>query len=163
MIISRILVIFLMIAIPLAIIAGVVILQVRLSQKESRWPGLILPIITFGMSLLIIIGIATFSIASTTTSSIYHDARLIQTEAITEIQEQQRATSNEPLEPRVEVVHHLTDYGTIMFAPAAVTATALSVFFLFNIPTAILLIIYALCRGNRRKIAALDMMSLQDL
>jgi NADH:ubiquinone oxidoreductase subunit 5 (subunit L)/multisubunit Na+/H+ antiporter MnhA subunit len=37
--------------------AGLILLQIFLSKKESRWLGLILPVITFCVSLAIILGI----------------------------------------------------------------------------------------------------------
>lgn len=36
----------------LAILAGVIILQIYLSKRESKWPGLVFPIISFLFSLL---------------------------------------------------------------------------------------------------------------
>lgn len=43
-------VIFLTIA--LALLVGVILLQIYLSKKENKWPGLVLPIITFLFGLL---------------------------------------------------------------------------------------------------------------
>lgn len=36
----------------LAVLAGCVLLQIFLAKRESRWPGLILPLLTFLLSLL---------------------------------------------------------------------------------------------------------------
>ena len=36
----------------LALLAGVVLLQIFLSKKESKWPGLVLPILSFLISFL---------------------------------------------------------------------------------------------------------------
>ena len=36
----------------LALLVGVILLQIYLSKKESKWPGLVLPIITFLFGLL---------------------------------------------------------------------------------------------------------------
>jgi len=162
-IISRVIIILLMIAVPLAILAGLILLQIYLSKNESKWPGLILPIITFGMSMITILGIATFGITNTMTTTLYHDS-VMHLEAISEREAivEQHITGREPL-PGPEITHHLTDYGTIRTVPVALSASILAIFILFNIPTAILLIIYAICRGNCGKLAALDMMSLQDL
>jgi len=44
----------------LILIVVPIILQVFLSKQKSKWPGLILPIITFGFSLLSILNIASF-------------------------------------------------------------------------------------------------------
>ena len=53
----------------LAIFAGAIVLQVFLSKKESKWLGLILPIISFGISLLAMLGILFFA-ASTSTLTV---------------------------------------------------------------------------------------------
>lgn len=36
----------------LALLVGVILLQIYLSRRESRWPGLVLPLISFLFSLL---------------------------------------------------------------------------------------------------------------
>lgn len=36
----------------LAVLVGIVFLQIFLSKRESRWPGLILPVISFVVALL---------------------------------------------------------------------------------------------------------------
>ena len=48
----------------LAVCAGGIFLQIFLSRRESRWPGLILPLLTFLYSLL-----AAFSVIVTDTMS----------------------------------------------------------------------------------------------
>ena len=42
----------------LLIIVAIILLQVYLSKKESKWYGLILPIITFSLSIFTIFNIA---------------------------------------------------------------------------------------------------------
>lgn len=93
----------------LLILAGVCVLQIFLSRRQSRWPGLILPALTFAYSLLMMLSIAVMGSA-----------------------------------------------GQIVMA-------VLSVLLLCNIPTAVLLIIYALCRGGERTRKELDKMNSQDL
>ncbi|MCB6364704.1 hypothetical protein LI291_00650 [Intestinibacillus massiliensis] len=41
----------------LAVLVGGVVLQIFLSRRESRWPGLVLPALTFLYSLLGLLGI----------------------------------------------------------------------------------------------------------
>ena len=48
----------------LLLIAAVVALQVYLSRSEKKWPGLILPVITFVYSLIGVLSIATFDSAT---------------------------------------------------------------------------------------------------
>ena len=44
--------------ITLALLVGIVLLQIFLSRRESRWPGLVLPLLTFLLSLLNVLNIA---------------------------------------------------------------------------------------------------------
>jgi glucan phosphoethanolaminetransferase (alkaline phosphatase superfamily) len=53
----------------LAFVAGIIVLQVFLSKKESKWAGLILPIISFCISLLTVLGIIFFSAHTGTTTT----------------------------------------------------------------------------------------------
>jgi len=50
-------------AIVLAIIAGLVVLQIFLSKTQSKWPGLILPGCNIFLSLLAVFGFLLFAIA----------------------------------------------------------------------------------------------------
>ncbi|AFS77504.1 hypothetical protein Curi_c04290 [Gottschalkia acidurici 9a] len=49
------------IIISLLLLAGVVILQIFLSQKENKWLGLILPIINVILSIMVLLGIVSYS------------------------------------------------------------------------------------------------------
>ena len=51
----------------LALGAGAIVLQIFLSKKESKWAGLVLPIISFGISLMTLLGVVLFSAYSGTT------------------------------------------------------------------------------------------------
>ena len=42
----------------LAALVGGIFLQIFLSRRESRWPGLVLPLLTFLLSLLNVLNIA---------------------------------------------------------------------------------------------------------
>jgi len=42
----------------LAVIVGVIFLQIYLSKKESKWLGLILPIITLAISMIVVMSMA---------------------------------------------------------------------------------------------------------
>jgi len=61
---------------------------------------------------------------------------------------------------RHTVVNHLVDYGRIRVASVS---RIVFVVFIINLPTIVLLAIYAGCRSGHRKQRALDLMSLQDL
>ena len=94
----------------LAIGGGMIFLQIFLSKKESKWLGLILPVICFVNSLLILLAVIANAL-------------------------------------------YLGEMIIIM----------LTQFLLFNIPTAILLAIYAACRATVRSNKAIDKMNIQDL
>ena len=117
----------------LAVGAGIVILQIFLSKKESKWSGLILPIIAFCFSLFIIMSIALFAIVPGT-GEVSQDGVIIEQFIL----------------------------PPLMNASEAITVIAIN-FLLCNIPTAILLAIYAACRDKYNRQRALDKMSVQDL
>ena len=99
-------------AMLLLFLAGVVLLQIFLSRRESRWPGLVLPLISFLYALVLVLNAAYF----------------------------------------VSMAH-------------AVLTTVL-VFVIGNIPTAVLLAIYAACREKRKKQkkqSELERMRIEDL
>ena len=116
----------------LAVIAGTVVLQIFLSKKDSRWPGLILPALTFLTSLAGVAG-AVFYSSTSSTMTIVENGVIIE----------QSSSS---------AVDILGSAPRIVF-----------LFVLFNISTAILLAIYAACRGSHKKKRALEKMSVQDL
>jgi 1,4-dihydroxy-2-naphthoate octaprenyltransferase len=93
----------------LAIYAGMIVLQVFLSKKDSKWLGLILPAVCFLLSFL-------YPMAMISTGNTWQDIGL--------------------------------------FAVALL---------LGNIPTVILLVLYAALRESRRKKAQLEKMNIQDL
>lgn len=51
--------------ITLALLVGIVLLQIFLSRRESRWPGLVIPSFTFLFSLCVTVGVALFSFVPT--------------------------------------------------------------------------------------------------
>jgi len=116
----------------LAVCAGVIILQVYLSKKENKWLGLILPFISFGISLMALLGVLLYS-AATGTSTLISNGEIIE-----------------------QTTTQIASASSIIFS-------AIYIFVLYNIPTGILLAIYASCRGKRNRQRALEKMSVQDL
>ena len=92
----------------LPFLIGLVVLQVFLSKRESKWPGLILPLLSFLYSLLMVCSAVAYN-------------------------------------------------GGIPWG--AILASLV----LGNIPTVILLAIYAACRERFRKRSELDKMNIKDL
>jgi hypothetical protein len=111
-------------------------LQIFLSRRESKWLGLILPFISFCFSLTALLGIAV----STT----------VRTGSFT--------TSETG-----EVAGRAAE--SVINAPVAdgLPFMILSTFVIYNIPTAVLLLIYLACREKRKARRALEKMSVQDL
>ena len=130
------LLVFFIIVFLLAAGAGLIVLQVYLSKKESRWPGLILPFINLAVTILIALGLILFSV-STSTSTV--------TETIN----------------GEEVAVSQTDTQAVDTSPVIIGA--LFTFLQLNIPTVVFLIIYFACRSKYSKQKALQKMSAQDL
>jgi amino acid transporter len=137
-----------------------IILQIHLSKKESKWPGLILPGITLFLSLLSVIVIILNVVVS--------------------IRTVEQSVVNMPDGSR-QVVHH--SYGIGHDGNGSSTTKDIFVvtnnqpnlgymslilpcvttFFLFNIPTAIYLAIYYGVRGKYKQKKELDKMKSLDL
>ena len=124
-----------------AIGAGIILLQIYLSKKDSKWLGLILPIITLCISLIYVSGIAAFT--ETTISGVrsIDENGVVIEEIAPEI-----SSGRTPIK----------DTPTLIFQIAYV-------FLLGNIPTIILLAIYFASREKQRRRKALDKMQAQDL
>ena len=97
-----------MLVFVLGLLVGIVLLQIFLSKREGRWPGLILPLLTFLYSLLM------------ACSAVAYNGEI--------------------------------PWGAILAS-----------LILGNIPTVILLAIYAVCREKFRKQSELDKMNIKDL
>jgi len=112
---------------------GAIILQIFLSKAENKWPGLIMPIISFGFSLVAALGVLLFTVQGGGSGYYSEDGELI-----------------------METYTQIAD-------PSSMVVSAIYIFLLCNIPTAILGAIYAAYRGKRNKQRALEKMSVQDL
>ena len=119
----------------LAVAAGIIILQIHLSKKESKWAGLILPIISFGLSIIAVFGILAFSVATTGMQTVTVDGVVVE-----------------------QTVDRIMIGGTY-----SIVLSAVYIFLLCNIPTAVLGAIYAAYSGKRSQKRALGKMSVQDL
>jgi hypothetical protein len=94
--------------------------------------GLILPFISFGFSLMALLGALLFSVHTGTMTTTVNG----------------------------EIVGQTT---TQVSSISSIIGGAIYVFVLYNIPTGVLLAIYAACRGKRSTQRALEKMSVQDL
>ena len=122
-----------------AVLAGIIALEVWLSRRKSRWPGLIMPIISFALSLLLVFGFVAFSAVSATSELQVTDAET------GEIIHQ---------EQRVEEVSGWTLGDTVQLGILLLVG---------NIPTFVLLGTYYLGREKLRRDKLLEKMHIQDL
>ncbi len=129
-----------MVTIFLVILVGGIFLQIFLSKRQNKWYGLILPLICFMFSLIAVLGSSTFT-------TVTGEAGL-----------QQLAPDGTVIHETVEV-QNIAENSTV----AATIVQMVVIFALYNIPTAILLVIYFACREKIKKHSALDKMNIQDL
>ena len=122
-----------------AVLAGIIALDVWLSRRKSRWPGLIMPIISFALSLLLVFGFVAFSAVSATSELQVTDAET------GEIIHQ---------EQRVEEVSGWTLGDTVQLGILLLVG---------NIPTFVLLGTYYIGREKLRRDKLLEKMHIQDL
>lgn len=127
------------ILLAVAVLAGVIVFEVWLSRRQSRWPGLIMPILSFALSLLLVFGFVAFSAGSATSGLQVSDAET------GEIVYQ---------EQRVEEVSDWTLGDTVQVGLLLLIA---------NIPTLVLLGVYYASREKLRRDKLLEKMNIQDL
>lgn len=121
----------------LTLVVGGIFLQIFLSKKKSKWPGLILPGITLLYSLIMILGFAVFQ--GMTTQEISTQGEVTTQSITTQIGTAQGMTNTQIL---IQVI---------------------ITFLITNIPTYILLGIYFGCREKLPKNSPIDKMNIQDL
>ena len=127
-------VILVILVIYILIIYFFVKLQIKLSRKKEWWMGLILPMIAFVFACITVLG-----------SSSYYTTATTQT-----------------LDENGVVIYEKTErlHGS---TPGEVMSKTMPVFILMNIPTAILLAIYASQRSKLKPHEELNKMNIQDL
>lgn len=135
MIPPRISVLLIFLILLIALLVGFIWLQIFLSKKESKWPGLILPIITLAISLIVVLGLTFYSFDGTTAIHGGVDG---------------------PTE-----IHHSSNAATTTLG--ATWLAAFLNFLLFNISTGVLIAIYGACRSGRKRKQNLEKMKIQDL
>ena len=122
-----------------AVFVGIIALEVWLSRRKSRWPGLIMPAITFMVSLFLALGVMLFSVVG----------------AATEVQVVDEETGDVVYqEQTVEAEQDWT------LGDAAQLGLVLLV---GNIPTFVLLGAYYIGREKFRREKLLEKMNIQDL
>jgi len=142
--------VLLVLIVLLALIAGIIVLQVFLSKKENKWLGLILPVISLFISLIAVFGIAAFSTVTTTASH-----QTIDENGVVILQEEIKGNFAHTSPEISETIR--------IFPASSLIFTVVSIFLLYNIPTAVLLVIYFACREKQNQKKALEKMKIQDL
>ena len=122
-----------------AVFVGIIALEVWLSRRKSRWPGLIMPAITFVVSLFLALGVMLFSVVGAATEVQVVD------EETGEVVYQEQTVEAEP------------DWA---LGDAAQLGLVLLV---GNIPTFVLLGAYYIGREKFRREKLLEKMNIQDL
>ena len=122
-----------------AVFVGIIALEVWLSRRKSRWPGLIMPAITFVVSLFLALGVMLFSVGGASSEEQVVD------EETGEVVYQEQTVEAEP------------DWTL------GDTAQLGLVLLVGNIPTFVLLGAYYIGREKLRREKLLEKMNIQDL
>ena len=122
-----------------AVFVGIIALEVWLSRRKSRWPGLILPAVTLVLSLLMVLGFAAFSRGGATA-----EMQVIDQET-GEIFYQEQTVETEP----DWTLGDAAQLGVVLLVG--------------NIPTFVLLGTYYIGREKLRREKMLEKMNIQDL
>lgn len=122
-----------------AVFVGIIALEVWLSRRKSRWPGLILPAVTLVLSLLMVLGFAAFSRVGATA-----EMQVIDQET-GEIVYQEQTIETEP----DWTLGDAAQLGVVLLVG--------------NIPTFVLLGTYYIGREKLRREKMLEKMNIQDL
>lgn len=116
------------------LIVGSIFLQVFLSNRISKWFGLLLPAISFITSILLVSSIVSYTNIGIVSSTHSEDGTIIST-----VIEDTR-----------------TDFG-------GVVEQVVITFLLANIPTVVFITIYAACRKKYNQKLEIEKMQIQDL
>ena len=134
------------------IIAVVIFIQIKLSQSKNKYFGLILPIISFLYSILVVLGIAAFSVTTiTTTDSVM----------VSEIDEQ----SGEIIEESEEIIEEPEEIVEVREVDSNISGF-LNLSFIFlvtNIPTVVLSGVYVSERNKIKMKNDIEKMKISDL
>ena len=122
-----------------AVFVGIIALEVWLSRRKSRWPGLVMPAVTFVVSLFLALGVALFSVGG----------------AATEVQVVDEETG--------KVVYQEQTVETEQDWTLGDAAQLGLVLLVGNIPTFVLLGAYYIGREKLRREKLLEKMNIQDL
>ena len=130
----------------IGLIVVIVYLQIWLSKKPNKWWGLILPIVSFSLSVIISFSIVTFN------SAVTGELTLTNCEI-------NMSTQEEVCTTEVSSTHNVSnqEIKAPNFKPLIL------IFVLYNIPTIGYLIIYRICRQKLKETSEVDKVAVQAL
>lgn len=185
---TRIILFIIIFAVAVGFLAGIVILQVFLSRRESKWPGLIMPIITFGFSLIVFMAFVLFGVVSYVGGGAHMTVDMVaDLVEIVDVEGSDYAYNAGADNAGIDDVNvDDTDYaidahgqpsgawvavpteeGTVYTQTVRMGGSIIVVWFIYfllmNVPTIVLMLIYIACRGKQRRLMELGRMSVQDL
>ncbi len=122
-----------------AVFVGIIALEVWLSRRKSRWPGLIMPAITFVVSLFLALGVMLFSVGGAAT-----EAQVVDEETGEVVYQEQTVETEQDW-----TLGDAAQLGLVLLVG--------------NIPTFVLLGAYYIGREKIRREKLLEKMNIQDL
>lgn len=122
----------------LIFVIGGIILQIFLAKQKNKWLGIILPMLCLLLSIIPVLSVPMYTSGELTMQQLAPDETVIE-ESIIEQHQQPIVNS-----------------GSAIFQ-------IIIIFLLYNIPTAILLLVYFACRESIKKNSQLEKMNIQDL
>lgn len=134
---------FLMLLVPIIILVfviGIIFLQVFLSKKSNKWLGLILPFICLLFSIIVVVGIGSYT-------------TLTSTQTVKEYDESGNVVSSQIV---AKDLAEDSSVGTNIL-------NGTLVFIIYNIPTVVLIGIYYASRERQRIEGAINKMKIKDL
>lgn len=122
-----------------AVFVGIIALEVWLSRRKSRWPGLIMPAVMLVLSLLMVLGFAAFSRSGATT-----EVQVVDEETGEVVYQEQTVETEQDW-----TLGNAAQLGLVLLVG--------------NIPTFVLLGAYYIGREKLRREKLLEKMNIQDL
>lgn len=129
------------ILIVILFVAAIIVLQIYLSKKKNKWLGLILPLVTLSISLIVLLGLATFY----NVQSIH-----VETQTVTAAGGVTKQVTQQPIKVDTSTIKESVFLGSYILV-------------LYNIPTVILLLIYKGARKKLKRELEIKKMNIQDL
>ncbi|MEC6747989.1 hypothetical protein VXN63_05500 [Marinilactibacillus sp. XAAS-LB27] len=143
----------------LILVGMIIMLQVYLSKTDSKFPGLILPFISFLFALMTTVGIASYL----TVTPSYEETTSIEVMEVNEYDDSEEAVELSEGETGVTLFGEEDGGMESGGTTTSMILSALGIFLLSNILTLILIVIYILTRKRMNKERSVNRTRIQDL